>query len=173
MIHLKEIELNPSHSFIGTFLLLISVSTLMQNWISPSLYAPYLFLPFFVFFLLSCHFLLGLWLISFVCLLQSLYTPAALPQILTCLLSFFLFFMLLRRFLFLKSLLVFCTCVFVISLFFPYLFDLTHSMQTGNFKPSPFFPSLFRALSTSLLAAFLSPFLRKYLTLPSSMENRL
>ena len=118
MIHLQK-DLTPnSKKLIGLFLLLLSISTLMQNWISPLIYPPYLFLPFLVYFLLNCRFLQGLWMISFICLLQSLYTPLALSQILTCLLGFFLFFLSLRRFLFLKSVTVFCVCVFFISSFF-------------------------------------------------------
>ena len=163
MIHLQKESISFSKSFFLLFLCLISLLCMLQEAFSFLIYPPYLFLPFFVYYLVNCRFIEGLYLSFFLSLVMALYTPPALPQILTCLLGFFIFFLALRRFLFLKSVFAFLVCVFFIALVFPYLFDLAEYMETGIGTRSSFFTSFLKAVSSSLLGFLAFPFLKKYL----------
>ena len=126
-------------------------------------FIPYLTLPTIVFFFLHHNIFPSFCLTLFMSFLSSAFFPLPLPSLFfiyfLCLLTVLLF----KSLFFFKSSLLFFILVFTVSLFFPYLADLSYELSINDFSFSTNLLYFVKAVMTLVLSLLLFPFLKKHL----------
>lgn len=153
--------------FWFAFLGLLSGALILQVSFLPKgegyKFIPYLTLPAIVFFFLHHNIFSSFCLILFMSFLSGAFSPLPVLSLFVLYFLCLLIVLFVKNFFFFKSSFLFFSLVFTVSLFFPYMVDLSYELAIKDFSLSTNLLYFVKAVVTLVLSLLLFPFLKKHL----------